>query len=421
MLSTIHLFIEIIRHPKKEHYISKKLKICAFDKSETQYRLSKIFIRQDIIMINHLKELSWLEILFRKIRVTAPPRKDSLGTISDRIKRFLIKYLFLSISAEIKILNIHNLLYLEKSENSLITYSAHCYEIYQTHLKNFKIIETFKKYHHYVFNFFYILSKILRTKHLDNEHGITVFTNPISPYLIYSYHNLHPNKRLIVRYHDMLTQKDIRTIKSLRRKNLEIQIETYSRTDALENNLIYRPNGVDPTFMKSLDKDFRVAIYRFYGATGDTKSPIKNRVSTLPLINEKLTQIYPLSHIWIDYKIVDSIQNFIPYKDFARQSALCEIYLDLARTSLYEGFSFRITEALHLNRKIITNRPNIVIEPFYDPSRVFIIGKDSTERLKSFLENDLSPIPDDILKTYDSSLWWTDKDPLLSTQPRLIV
>lgn len=77
----------------------------------------------------------------------------------------------------------------------------------------------------------------------------------------------------------------------------------------------------------------------------------------------------------------------MPYRQFTKRSALCKIYVDFARTTLSEDFSFRIAEALFLNRKILTNRTDLINEPLYHPNRIFIAGKDSTERLKSFLEN----------------------------------
>lgn len=88
-----------------------------------------------------------------------------------------------------------------------------------------------------------------------------------------------------------------------------------------------------------------------------------------------------------------------------------EIFVDLVRISQSEGYSYRIPEAIILNRKIITNRITVLDEDFYSPDRVFIIGHDSIERLQSFLEADIAPLPERIRNRYDSTLWWTDKDP----------
>lgn len=50
-------------------------------------------------------------------------------------------------------------------------------------------------------------------------------------------------------------------------------------------------------------------------------------------------------------------------------------------------------------------------EPFYSPERVFLIGVDPLSRLQSFLESDIEPLPESILRLYDASLWWTAEDP----------
>ena len=85
--------------------------------------------------------------------------------------------------------------------------------------------------------------------------------------------------------------------------------------------------------------------------------------------------------------------------------------MDLFRLDPNEGFSFRIPEALWLNRKIISNRLCLQKEDFYSPERIFLIGLDPIERLRSFLEKDVEPLPKKILCRYDSRLWWMEGDP----------
>jgi hypothetical protein len=53
----------------------------------------------------------------------------------------------------------------------------------------------------------------------------------------------------------------------------------------------------------------------------------------------------------------------------------------------------------------------VLSEPFYSPKRVFVIGRDSEETLRAFLERDIDPVPKDVLDLYDTSLWWTPRDP----------
>lgn len=90
---------------------------------------------------------------------------------------------------------------------------------------------------------------------------------------------------------------------------------------------------------------------------------------------------------------------------------MSEIYVDTIRVNDKEGYSFRTAEAIILNRKIISNRKTLVKEKFYSKERVFLIGIDSVDNLKHFLENEISPLPQNILQFYDSQLWWTEHDP----------
>ena len=104
-------------------------------------------------------------------------------------------------------------------------------------------------------------------------------------------------------------------------------------------------------------------------------------------------------------------RDWLPYEEYLREAALAEVAVDLTRLGQDEGFSYRVAEALFWNKKIISNRRILAEEPFYSPDRVFLIGVDPLERLPEFLEADLDPLPPDILKLYDSTLWWTDRDP----------
>ena len=105
MIAVFNLLVKIIKQPQKTFFISKSRKIYTFSTNNIQYRLSKNFIKQNITLVNNLSDISWNEILFRKIFVTAPPKKDLIKSVPDRLKKFLIHCLFLSVNAEIKILS----------------------------------------------------------------------------------------------------------------------------------------------------------------------------------------------------------------------------------------------------------------------------------------------------------------------------
>ena len=51
-------------------------------------------------------------------------------------------------------------------------------------------------------------------------------------------------------------------------------------------------------------------------------------------------------------------------------------------------------EALFYGKKLLTNNPDIVTEPYYDPQRVFIFGKDDPASLREFVERPVDPAAD---------------------------
>lgn len=128
-------------------------------------------------------------------------------------------------------------------------------------------------------------------------------------------------------------------------------------------------------------------------------------------IRRELRRIYPNADRWIEELYVLGPSTWKPYSEYLRETARAEVIVDLVRIGQEEGFSYRIPEALFLNRKIITNRLILRDEPFYSPERIFLIGIDPVSRLKTFLESDLEPLPDEVLRLYDARLWWTDEDP----------
>ena len=69
------------------------------------------------------------------------------------------------------------------------------------------------------------------------------------------------------------------------------------------------------------------------------------------------------------------------------------------------GPSVRFMECLFFNKKLITNNLLVAQMAFYDPSRIFIIGKDSPDDLKDFLAMPCTPIPEGQLAPCEFVNW----------------
>lgn len=122
---------------------------------------------------------------------------------------------------------------------------------------------------------------------------------------------------------------------------------------------------------------------------------------------------YPTISRWICWNIVDNMKSRMPYSSYLNRMVMAEVFIDIVRINSKEGFSFRVPEALFLNRKIITDRVDIVSEKFFSSERVYIVGGENKYDLQTFLEKDIGPLSKDVLKFYDSTLWWTENDPYM--------
>lgn len=78
--------------------------------------------------------------------------------------------------------------------------------------------------------------------------------------------------------------------------------------------------------------------------------------------------------------------------------------IDLIRENQV-GLSFRIFEAMALNKKVITDNPDISSYNFYNPNNIFIWDHKTQQIPSSFLETEYQQIPEEIYKEYTIDTW----------------
>ena len=385
--------------------------------TDPELHLAKFHFKQYSITSN-LSDIPWRSILHRDLQYLSLPKISWYKSIISFFKRKAIKTLCPSLKQKLFRENISYILYdLTSSRNIIIAPCHHVYEIYRIQCPQMHVIEIVNRFDQKIFNEFAQKKDNSEIKS-DLSNGITVFANPISEHLLIHYRETHPNKKIIVRFHDLIEESLIgkregkncvyRTMRKLLKEKVIDSVESYCRYDASKLNSIYRPNGVNTEFMKSIDNHFRRFLINFIGSESPNNKHTSGRIHPLTQIIDQLKVIYPNSEKWINTKIVSRKGNLIPYKEFLSICTEAEVYVDLMRVNDNEGFSFRLVEALILNRKIITNRQNIKEEFFYSPNRIFIIGHDPISRLKDFLESDIYPLEKNLVKQFDSSTWWID-------------
>lgn len=370
-------------------------------------------------IVRSLSDISWLDIVFRRITISRTPSKQHFAKTSvEKWKRRFLRHFCDSIDRAVNICWLHEALLLKHGDRTLFTVSTHVAQIYAAHLPGFKVLQVINEIaEDELREVCFRLTKI-GEKYVDKDEGVTVFANITTPLFIRAYRMLHPNRKIILRFHDLIKtgegmnqEEIVAFVDALKRDGVIDEVESYDLTGAKILGGKFRPNGIDPDFILGADVPYRERLYYFSGTTKQQKTNESSRLSSFFDVVEAVQTLYPNTNVWNVAKNHDSKEKWLPYVEFVKMSSRSEVYVDLYRIDPNEGFSFRIPEALWLNRKIISNRSCLQKERFYSPERIFLIGVDPIERLRSFLETDIEPLSTEILQFYDTRLWWTKDDP----------
>ena len=81
-----------------------------------------------------------------------------------------------------------------------------------------------------------------------------------------------------------------------------------------------------------------------------------------------------------------------------------KVILDLMRENQY-GLSFRVFEAMALEKKIITDNKKIKNYDFYNPNNILVLDKDFSNITKEFFETPYQSLPEEIHKKYTLEKW----------------
>lgn len=372
--------------------------------------LNKYFSQIDINKT--IQDFTFRDLFFGGIHFAGHPTKKNLSGM-DKIKRALIRTFFVNYEKAAEIWNLVDTIFLPSDDLNIYLPGQHVIDIYKKHLPDFKINDLTGYFSSFRNFLIYFLACISCGRFCDKKKGITVFANIISPSLLKAYKVLHPQKSVVIRFHDRLSFVSDNPVKvknildKLIRKNVIAGAESYSESEATLLGIQYRPNAVNADVVKRVDYSYRDYLYTFIGAYKSVED--KSRLNDLEIIRKKLSSIFSRSSEYINEHMVN-VNNFnnerISYDDYLEIMGKSEILIDMYRIDPYEGFSFRIPEALMLNRKVITNRLVILECDFYDPSRFFIIGHDPIDRIEEFVKGDYKPLSKEITGRYDCRNWW---------------
>lgn len=190
---------------------------------------------------------------------------------------------------------------------------------------------------------------------------------------------------------------------NLIRCNYFDKVFTFDKKDAIKYNLNFLPNYIH------LKK-------------GEIVKKPKNKIVSITSIDERYSTIInivnfldnnqiPHETIFFGKKKPANLNKSIVFTDvklsqkqIQEKIENAEIVLDVLREN-QNGLSFRIFDALAIDKKIITTNKSIIDYDFYNPNNIFVIDKKKPEISIDFLNSKYQNIPADTYKNYTLKSW----------------
>lgn len=172
-----------------------------------------------------------------------------------------------------------------------------------------------------------------------------------------------------------------------------------------DHNLLFLPNFYSPDL--ETEKKVQPQFDLSYVASSDDRLPTLERIldslSHLDLkTNINIVATEPMASK--NEKNITWFTDVLPRKETIRIMNDSRALLDIAQPK-QDGLSFRIFEAMILEKKIITTNQSITNYDFYKPTNIFIWQNETTIPPKEFFTSPYSPVPDEIIKRYSLENW----------------
>jgi hypothetical protein len=182
---------------------------------------------------------------------------------------------------------------------------------------------------------------------------------------------------------------------------------SFEPKDVKDHNLLFLPNFYSPDLVinKSKQPQFDISYVASYD----------DRVTTMERILLSLRSLDPKTNINIvaskhigpkdkNEKGIMWFTDALPRKETIRIMNNSSVVLDIAQPK-QDGLSFRILEAMRLERKIITTNRTVVDYDLFDRKNIFVWENENMIPAKDFFTTPYSPLPAEIVEKYSLENW----------------
>jgi hypothetical protein len=180
---------------------------------------------------------------------------------------------------------------------------------------------------------------------------------------------------------------------------------SFEPKDVKDHNLLFLPNFYSPDL--TINNDSEPQFDLSYVASSDKRLPILEKILDSFIHLNLKTNINIVATGEITSKNEKSILWFtdvLPRNETIRIMNDSRVLLDIAQPK-QDGLSFRIYEAMALEKKIITTNKSVVTYDFYKPENIFVWQNEGTVPPKEFFTFPYSPLQASITEKYSLEHW----------------
>jgi len=174
-----------------------------------------------------------------------------------------------------------------------------------------------------------------------------------------------------------------------------------------DHGLLFLPNFYSPDL--EANKDSEPQFDLSYVASSDDRLPALERILDSFSHLHLKTNINIVATETVANKNEKSIRWFtdvLPRTETIRIMNDSRVLLDIAQPK-QEGLSFRVFEAMKLEKKIITTNRSVTRYDFYDPRNIFVWENETTMPPTDFFTSPYFPLPPEVFGKYSLQKWIT--------------
>jgi hypothetical protein len=182
---------------------------------------------------------------------------------------------------------------------------------------------------------------------------------------------------------------------------------SFEPKDAKDHQFLFLPNFYSPdlTTTRNESSHFDLSYVASYDDRLNTLEKILASLSPLDLktnINIIATRSAGAKNK--SEKNITWFTDVLPRKETIRIMSNSSVLLDIAQPK-QEGLSFRVFEAMKLEKKIITTNRSVTTYDFYDPKNIFVWENENTIPARDFFTTPYSCLPAEVFTKYSLQKW----------------